>query len=347
MNRRVLLIGSFSVGALERSFADAFVRLGFEVFRFDSERAYYESGQFSGRRWVRRTLRPMLWNRMNRTAIEVARTVQPTLAIVVKGVFLHSETVRTIRKEIGGPFINYYPDNPYCGVPWNPRKTSAQRRDLVDVLRQYTRVYIWGKHLADRLANDGVASGFLPFGADPTLRPAPGASPPCGECGKQHMVVFVGQHSDKREHHIAAIRRHSVSLWGNRWSRLTPEVQQRHVVHKQPLFGLAVSDVYARAAVCLNVIDDLNMPGHNMRTFEVPASGGVMLAQYTAEQAEFFPEDVAAAYYRTREELDDKLDRLVSDAEYRERLRYNAVVRAGEHTYDKRVRSMLADLGAL
>ena len=43
MRKRVLVVGPFSPGQLPVSFARAFERLGWEVFRFDSDRAYFEA----------------------------------------------------------------------------------------------------------------------------------------------------------------------------------------------------------------------------------------------------------------------------------------------------------------
>ena len=88
-----------------------------------------------------------------------------------------------------------------------------------------------------------------------------------------------------------------------------------------------------------------NVPGHNMRTFEIPASGAVMLATYTAEQARFFPEGEAAWYYRSPGELDDLLDRLLADAELRERTAQAALKVTRDHDYVQRARAMLEDLG--
>ena len=84
-----------------------------------------------------------LWDRMHRATIDVARTVKPHAVMAVKGSYLDAQTIRIIKRELGVPFFNYYPDHPYCGVPLNPRKTSAQRRDLIDVLKEYTRVWTW------------------------------------------------------------------------------------------------------------------------------------------------------------------------------------------------------------
>ena len=70
-----------------------------------------------------------------------------------------------------------------------------------------------------------------------------------------------------------------------------------------------------------------------------------MLAQYSEEQAEFFPENEGAAYYRSPEELDAKIDWLLGDPAARERMRGNAVRLAASQTYDDRAAQMLRECG--
>jgi spore maturation protein CgeB len=342
MKKKVLVIGPFSPGQLPGSFADALDHLGWEVFRFDSDRAYFDALPRSGNRLIRRARRRQSWNRLNVILREIVRAVRPALVLTVKGTFLNGETVRGVRKESGVRFVNYYADNPYCGVSLNPRKPSAQRSDLVDVLREYDRVWIWERGLASRLQKDGVLAGYLPFGIDPSF--ATSADAACEECSAPHEVVFIGQHSDKREDHIAAIRRHSVSLWGGRWPRARRRFEDRHVIHAKPAFAKRCAGLYRSAICALNVVDDLNMPGHNMRTWEVPASGGVLLSTFTREQAEFFPEGEAALYYRHPREIDALIDRLKSDPTMGEKIRANAARIVPEHTYEARVRTLLEEL---
>ena len=106
-----------------------------------------------------------------------------------------------------------------------------------------------------------------------------------------------------------------------------------------------MGDIYARARVSLNVLNRENLGGPNMRSFEIPASGGVMLARYSPEQHEFFPEGEAAAYYRTPEEIDGKIDELLRDPELRRRLRRNAARLAAAQTYDVRAATVLRECG--
>lgn len=346
MSHKVLVIGPLEEGALAQSYAQAFERLGLEVARFDSERALRQASRFTGNRVLRRALRSVLWNRVNREALQVAQRVRPDLIFAVKCSFFHPETIRQIRKSTGVPFVNHYPDHPYMGVRWRPREASALRRDLIEVLRQYSIVFMWERSLMERLERDGVEARFLAFAADPELyRPRSGDEGlQCAACNAPHDVAFVATFSRARCAEVAAIRRHTVAIWGNNWPREWRGLSGQHRVHP-PVWGRAVSEVYARAPVSLNVLNAENLGGPNMRTFEIPASGGVVLARYSREQDEFFPEGEAAVYYRSPQEIDDKIELLLGDRDLRRRLRRNALRLAAEQTYDVRAATVLRECG--
>jgi spore maturation protein CgeB len=345
MSQKILVIGPFNPGALAESYARGFERLGMNVVRFDSERTISEAGRFAGNRVLRRALRSRLWNVANRETIEVAKRVQPDLIFAVKCTFLHPETVREIRKITGAPFVNYYPDNPYIGVHWMPRTPSTQRGDLIEVFRQYSAVFMWERSLLERLRQDRVTTEYLPFAVDPELFHPQVVSPPfvCSTCGTQHAVVFVGTYTRARYQEITSIRRHSVAIWGDSWPTQV-KLGPQHRLHL-PIYGDALSRIHASAEVSLNVLNAESLQGHNMRTFEVPASGGVMLARYTAAQDELFPENEAAAYYRSPDEIDAKLDLLLGDAALRARIRANATRLAATQTYEHRAAQVLRYVG--
>ena len=167
MSHKILVIGPLNPGALAESYARAFERLGMDVVRFDSEQAQMQASRFTGNRILRRVMRSSMWNAANRAAMEVAQRVRPELIFAVKCSFFHPETIRQIRKSTGAPFVNHYPDHPYIGVRWMPREASALRRDLIEVFRQYSIVWMWERSLMERLQRDGVEAKYLPFAVDP------------------------------------------------------------------------------------------------------------------------------------------------------------------------------------
>jgi glycosyltransferase involved in cell wall biosynthesis len=345
-NNKVLVIGPLNDGALAESYARAFERLGMEVVRFDSEVALMRASRFAGNRILRRALRPALWNAVNREAVEVAERVRPALIFAVKCSFFHPETIRQIRKSTGVPFVNHYPDHPYIGIRRDPREASALRRDLIEVLRQYSIVWMWERSLVERLHRDGVEAKYLPFGVDPELYRPQSVSEGlhCDACRLNHDVAFVATYTRFRCAEVAAIRKHTIAIWGDNWPQEWRTTSGQHRAHP-PVWGKGVGDIYARAAVSLNVLNAENLGGPNMRTFEVPGSGGVMLARYSAEQHEFFPENEAAVYYRSPAEIDDKIDWLLRDPELRARIRRNGARLAAAQTYDVRAAHVLRECG--
>lgn len=341
---RVLVIGPSHKGALPESYARAFERLGMEVFHFDDERALFRS-RLAKNRLSRRGLRQFLWRQLNRATLEIAHVVRPSLIFAVRASYLDPETVATIRKSLGVPFVNHYPDHPYCGTPLDPRKPSTQRRNLLAVMREYTTVWIWEKGLVDRLCRDGVKAEYLPFGVDPELfRPHLASDERCRDCGGAHEVSFAGTFLPLRQRHLEAIKGIAVGVWGAGWPGSWYKGKSQHFAHR-PTYGTSLSRIHAGSKVALNIVGDLNRPGHNMRTFEVPASGGVMLSRYTAEQNEIFPENIAAAYYRNPDELDDKIEQLLNDDALRERIRREAIRLCAAHTYDERAAQVLRYYG--
>jgi len=345
-NHKVLVIGTTDEGSLPESYARAFERLGMKVFRYDFVRALLQANRFAGNRILRRALRSVAWNAINRDAAEVAQRIRPALIFGVKCSFFHPETVRQIRKSVGVPFVNHYPDHPYIGIRWDPREASVLRRDLIEVLRQYSIVFMWERSLVDRLQRDGVEAKYLSFAVDPELFHPRGLDEglQCDACKVTHDVAFVATYSRFRCAEVVAVRRHTVTIWGNNWPRKWRSLKGQHRVHK-PLWGSAVGNIYSRAAVSLNVLNAENLGGPNMRTFEIPGSGGLMLARYSAAQHEVFPENEAAVYYRSPTEIDDKIEWLLRDRELRVHIRKNAARLAAEQTYDVRAAQVLRECG--
>jgi glycosyltransferase involved in cell wall biosynthesis len=342
--KRVLVIGPSHKGALPESYARAFERLGMEVFQFDDEKTMFRSS-LAANRLSRRGFRSHLWRRLNRATVEIAQVVRPSLIFAVRASYLDPETVAALRKELGVPFTNHYPDHPYCGTPLDPRKPSTQRRNLLEVMREYTTVWIWEKGLVEKLRRDGVKAEYLPFGVDTELfQPHTAAESQRRDCDHAHEVSFAGTFLPLRQSHLEAVKQHAIGVWGAGWPRSWYQGNGRYVAHR-PTYGVSLSRIHALSKVALNIVGDLNLPGHNMRTFEVPGSGGVMLSRYSDEQNQLFPENVAAAYYRDPSELDGKIAWLLQDSALRERIRREALRLSAAHSYDERAAQVLRYYG--
>src|SRR5262249_38376102 len=87
-----------------------------------------------------------------------------------------------------------------------------------------------------------------------------------------------------------------------------------------------------------------NRDGHVMRSFEIAAAGGCMLAQDTDEHREIFgPEGEAVVYFRDAKEAVQRARVLLCDSSERKRLAtglHRRIV-GGAHTYTHRLATML------
>ena len=109
------------------------------------------------------------------------------------------------------------------------------------------------------------------------------------------------------------------------------------------MYGEDFSKVVNCCKISLNILRLQNKGNYNMRTFEVPVSGGFMLAERSIEAQEFFAEGKEAAYFSTTEELRDKIRYYLSHEDTRREIAqagYQRCVSCG-HTYLERAKQIL------
>jgi len=140
-----------------------------------------------------------------------------------------------------------------------------------------------------------------------------------------HDVVFVGTALDHRVNAMcylmstAAIR---VDVYGNRWNR--------HLVyhrHRQWFHGPATAEypaIISGSKVCLGYVSSSNLDQSTSRSVEIPACGGFLLAERTAEHLDMYIEGKEAEFFGCSEECADKIHYYLGNEHHRLR-----VARAG------------------
>lgn len=188
--------------------------------------------------------------------------LSPEATIVVKGRFLSSGDVEALRRASGGLVVNYFPDNPFY--------PEFYERAVIEALASYDSIFIWSRHLVERLRHKGMRrTVYLPFGYDDELYH------PCkGDERRDWDVGFVGQWSALRERHVRSLAGLRVVVAGPGWAgRLGPDVANWCTVLSGTPHGRQAAGVYRRSKVGLNILHPQNANAHNMRTWELPATG--------------------------------------------------------------------------
>lgn len=163
-------------------------------------------------------------------------------------------------------------------------------------------------------------------------------------------VVFIGHYEpDGRELKIRALMnsRIQVKIYGGvYWSREVLGDLYDRLKPIQPVEGEDYIKALCGAKICLAFLSKLNRDTYTRRCFEIPACGGLMLAERTKDLTTMFIEDKEACFFSTDEELVDKVRWLLANPSIRERIAtagMNRVWKDG-HDVNSRAKKFLSEL---
>jgi spore maturation protein CgeB len=238
---------------------------------------------------------------------------------------------------MGVTCFNYSTDD-----PWNKALRASWH---LLALPEYDAVFTTRRANLECFWNISVADvRYLPFGYDDELFPGPVEPRGVPSCD----VLFVGGADDDRISFITQFLKSglSVALVGGYWQRCP--ATRPYSLGWQPPEALARLTASSRINLCL--VRRANRDGHVMRSFEIAALGGCMLAEDTAEHRDIFGRDgQTVEYFRTPQDAVVRARALLADDAERARLSAAArqCIAASRHTYYDRLSTMLAAAGRM
>jgi hypothetical protein len=277
--------------------------------------------------------RPPRLNRFSASVVRACADFRPDVLLATGIAPLTADALGAIGR-MGVVRVNYLTDD-----PWSVNKRAGW---FLRALPGYDVVFSpRTANLADLREAGCPDVHYLPFGYDPALSfpdltPDPSAAP----CD----VLFVGGGDADRAPYLLALQAagFNVAICGSYWE---PYRALRPCLRGQ-VSPEAVRRATSNARLCLCLARRANRDGHVMRSFEIPASRGCMLAEDTAEHRALFGDDGdSVCYFQGIPDMVDRIRRLLADDAQRRRLAdaaYQRIVRDGKHTYGDRLSAMLA-----
>ncbi len=296
----VLYCGSFSGISTSRMRAAAMERAGVRLTRLDAIR-------LAPKHWLARAasrLSVYLFQQRAMTAalkaaIGVAR---PHVVWCDKTIFLTPATVAAVRELTDAIIVHYNPDDPFSGARgvWKAFVSAIPEYD-VHLVPKPVNIPEYLAAGARRVIT--FDRGFCPLLHRPPPRDdrhwAAFASP----------VAFTGSYEAERSASLAHLVRHDVpvAIRGDLW----PASRDWAVLASCFRGGAIDGDQYALALgapqITLHFLRHANRDEQDSRTFEIPACGGFMMAEWSPRHAELFQEDVEAVFFRSNAELLEKV----------------------------------------
>jgi spore maturation protein CgeB len=315
----ILYLGEISLGQTALMRMRALDRLGHTVHGVNTIEPWKQALWVS-RQVQRRLQRGSIVDDINASVLKAAREFRPDLVWADKQQFLRLETLAEL-KRLGARLVHFTPD-PYFALDW-------KRTRLMDKAMQAFDVLVYCKRY-EREAYEALGKPlvYMPLGyCDEVHRPLL-SSDARWVCS----VGFLGGWEPRRERMLREVVDSSIDLkfWGGHWDFLkdgtwTPRryLALRQLAASEPVRihqdeALAsrwqgdeiYGDDYARALtgakIGLGFLRQVCPDQHTTRTFEIPACGGMLLADRTDEHREFFAEGKEAEFFASGEELLEK-----------------------------------------
>lgn len=281
----------------------------------------------------------------NREWLQKICACRPDVAWLEWPKLLRGETVAAARKRLPHcQFVAFFDDNPFGART----DEEWQWRIFFEAIPEYDLHFVKRPCDIAELQQRGArrAELFMHGYFEPLFHPADAAGMPSNEGGHNYDVTFVGTALDHRVpfiHQLMARERLPLIVFGHRWHRTL--FYHFHRPHFRPaVLGKAYADVLRRSRVNLAFVSSSNRDEYTMRTFEIPACGGFMLAERTPAHQELFGEGEEVEFFSSVEECADKARFYIKNDAARQRVAQAGYDRCVEEDYSlkRRLRDALA-----
>ncbi|MFA6135451.1 MAG: glycosyltransferase [Phycisphaerae bacterium] len=163
------------------------------------------------------------------------------------------------------------------------------------------------------------------------------------EVSESFDICFVGvkrpERSDWMRSLVAELPDARVAVAGPGWRRSDlPRAMVRGGV-----YGAQMSALLNASKVCLGFLNHANRDQHTCRTFEIPACGGLLVAERSSEHLQLFSRGGAILFDGPSGLVDACRQALAAQPKERRRIKTvgHSVVMTGGHTYGDRARQIL------
>ncbi|QOR76691.1 MAG: glycosyltransferase [Thermoflavifilum sp.] len=338
---KILIVGADSPNALERYYLKHLKEYA-DVKIFPAQNMfmdyYYKSVIHkiifrSGFSFIYRTINSLLINEI--------KQYQPDILFVFKGMEVLPSTLKWCRAN-GIKLANYNPDHPFIFSS----KGSGNHHVSLSI-KLYDIHFTYDKYVKQKIeAEYQIQTEVVPFGFDIEDSVY---NKICNLNNEIHKACFVGSPDRDRVQFIKRLADNGVhvDVYGPNWDRY---LHHRHIAIFPPVYEDQFWYTLRRYRVQLNMLRKHNLTSHNMRSFEVPGVGGILLAPYTEDHAQFFDPDSDIYLYTNFSTCIHKIHYLLSlsnDDAMKIRIRARNKSILSGYTYKERVISVFNYLKSL
>ena len=322
-NNRIGIFGLKSDNSLEQFYIDAFKELKFKNIKFLSNNFLFKLFCILNNYKLFFLLN--IFNFFQKKKIKKFLEYNKIYTFIIfKGIELDPSIFNIFKKKKIN-LINIYTDDPF-----NFSSSATTSFNVTQNIKNFDLFCIWSQKLKKRLESKFKKNNFyyLPFGFSEKKHIKLNAKI------KKNNLSFVASFDRYRLKKLNKIKRR-ISIYGNDWPN-----KSKHKIYKF-IEGKNLSKIIAQSEASLNILKKQNLNSHNMRTFEIPAMGGLMITTRSLEQNKYFPENKAAYMFESIDELNKKLDYIIKNPKQALKVRQRGYKLSKQYSYKKRLKELI------
>lgn len=313
--------------------------MGHDVVHCDSSEGLTHYGtELIWRIWWKMTRRVFESHRVAHVAklLGAAKRCAPDIVLVLKGMHVGPREVRELKR--GGAWIAIINHDDFFSL--NPANVSRVQRAA---LPEWDYIFACREANVDEVRPYNPNVEFFMFAYYPRIhRPVP--VDPRTEPQWISDIAFVGTWEKERAAQMEQLVRRveaNYAVWGAQWHKLAAWSPLRRYVRGSEIYLDDQCRAIGAAKLNLGFLRKKNRDFFTVRTFEIPACNGVLLAERTPLHESIYREGLEADFFDPNDPADlaDKVRRLLADEAHREPMRRAGLeaVHRGEHTYRDRL----------
>lgn len=319
---KILIAGDWHSELHEEAVFNAFKKLGHEVSKFAWHDYFRPSNPIDTfiKKFQNRFITGPIIMKLNRDLVNVAKQFVPDMIFLYRGTHITADTLRKLRKQNPqATLVGYNNDDPFA----KGHKYSLWRHFLKAV-PEYDLMLAYRHHNLDDFRRIGakrvelLRSWYFPERNHPVKLSDEDKSK--YECD----VVFVGHYeADNRKEYLEELVRQGFKLRlfgpGYDWEpALKNSSELRPLTPIRLVWGADYNKALCGAKVALCFLSKLNRDTYTRRCFEIPATGTLMISEHTDDLASLYKEGEEADFFRSKNELIEKLKLYLGDKNLRQ-----------------------------
>ncbi len=310
----------------------------FELLRFPDRYSQLLSNKFF--KIINRIAPLLLIRIMDKDFVDQVKEFKPSVVLIFKGSEISKRSLKEVRS-MGIKLVNYNFDHPFIHF-----SRGTGNRFVTEAIPYYDLHISYSSLIAKQLSERyQVQTDIIPFGFHITeeqfAQVVQEGRPEINE------ACFVGNPDSIRIDALQKLLKEKipVNVYGFGWERYfeSSDSLTIHKYRRQNAFWedqLEFWKVIRQYRIQLNFFRPHNEGSHNLRTFEVPAVGGILLTPDSMEQRSFFENEIELFFYSDETSLVRQCKRLLAmDAVQIRNIRNNARKKSIEQDYSYRRRT--------